>query len=192
LLAPLEIGRRPKEPALCRMTWARKKNAEGVIRELSNWSFRGGLAFTNDGYLRFDSRSQRRLGSDFEWRIRLDEADLRFSLSRAADRCWLIRSIVPHGPRIIEQVSAGDNSFTFDLDPGNADKVIVYYGVGGESQPVSIARKHVLGEPFSVSRGPDFPPRNDDLPAFALAITYRNGNMLSAEYRLFEMPEPGS
>ncbi len=35
---------------------------------------------------------------------------------------------------------------------------------------------------------PDFPPRNEGLPAFALAITYRTGNMHYAEYRLFEMP----
>jgi hypothetical protein len=189
---PLDVGRRPKERTLCRMTWARKERPERLIRELRSWVFSGGLALTDDGYQRFDSRSRRRLGSDFEWRIRLDEAELRVSLSRAAHRCWLIRSIVPRGPQIIEQVSAGDNSMTFDLDPGRADKVVLNYGVGAEWQSVSVAKERVLDEPFSVSRGPDFPPRNEGLPAFALAVSYRNGNMHSAEYRLFEIPAPRS
>ena len=190
-LAQIDVGRRPPNRALCRMSWAERKGPERIMGHLRNWTFKFGLDYTGGGYLRYDRNTRRRLGSDFEWRVRLDEADMRFSFSRVPRRCWIIRSIVPRGPAIIEQVSAGNNSLTFDLDPGDADTVIVYYGVGGEAQPVSIATDELLGQPFSVSRGPDFPPRNEGTPTYALAVTYRNGNLHSAEYRMFEPPPGG-
>ena len=189
-LSPIDIGRRPQDRNLCRMAWARKGDPERTIRELRNWTFRTWLGTDRGGYSRYDVSSVRGLGSDFEWRVRLDEATLRFSFSRVARRCWAIRSIVPRRGPLIESVSAaGDRSFTFDLDPGQATKLVVYYGVGGEAQPVSIRTKALLGQPFSVSRGPDFVDRNEGLPAFALVIAYRYGNLHSAEYRLFQMPE---
>jgi hypothetical protein len=188
-LAPLDVGRRPIDPALCGVAWHRRGDPERIIRELRRWVFEGGLGPTATGSQQFDSGGRQRV-SDFQWRVHLDEADLTFNFARAADRCWLIRSIVPHGPRIVERVSGRKTSFTFDLDPGRADKVVVYYGVGAEAQSVSLEDDGLFGEPFSVNRGPDFPPHNVGLPAYALAITYRDGNMYSAEYGLFEMPPP--
>lgn len=188
-LAQIDIGRRPDDPRLCRMTWARREHPERIIRELRSGTFKSGLAFTKSGYLRYDRASQRGLGSNFEWRLRLDEAVMRISLSRAADRCWLLRSIEPRRAPLIENVSAAFNSFTYDLDPGRATKIVVYYGLGGEAQRASVATKELLGPPWSVSRGPDFVDGDEGLPAFALVMAYRYGNLHSVEYRLFEMPE---
>lgn len=185
-LQPLDVGPRPEDKKLCRMAWARREKLPQIIRDLRR-IFSDGLKL-DGGYLRFDSRSQRRLGSDLEWRLGLDEADFRLSFSRVDERCWIIRSIVPRGQRIIRSVSADERSFTFDLDPARAHKVLLYFGVGGEVSSGSVRTRAVFRRPFRVARGSDVPPRNEDLPAFVLAITYRGGNMYSAEYRLFDSP----
>ena len=185
-LRPLDLGRHPKDKSLCRMAWARRDKQEQIMRDLER-IFSGGLALTR-GYLRFESSSIRRLGSDFEWRLGFDASDLRLSFSRADGRCWVIRSIVPRGPRIIRSIAADERSFTFDLDLARADKVLLYFGVGGEVSSSSIGADVVFRGPFTVERGTDVPPRNEGLPAFVLAITYREGNMYSAEYRVFQAP----
>lgn len=188
-LSPKDIGRRPADGGLCRMTWAHRDHPARIILDLRRGYLKNGLAFTKNGYLRYDRASEQRLGSPFDWRVRLDEAVVRFRFSRAADRCWVIRSIVPRRAPLIESVSASNNSFTFDLDPGRASKVIVYYGVGDDAQPVSVAKKSLLDQPFSVSRRPDLDDRNEGLLAFALVIAYRNGDLHSVEYKLLEMPD---
>lgn len=188
-ITTLDAGAAPDDRRLCDMGWARKTDdAERAFKRIRNWIFATGRGSGRGGSKRLDAGTTRLTGADQAWRVRYEGTDLTFTLGRAADRCWMLRSIVPNAP-LIEQIAVNDTGFTFDLEPRNAGKVVGYYGVGIEQSYVSIESRPILDEIYSVPRYRSFEESNDGLPAHALVMTYRKGKLYSAEYRMFEMPE---
>jgi hypothetical protein len=181
---PSELPLSTNDRALCKSPYATHGSPEAVIRRLKTWDLRSGLSLNATGYQRYRVAETTRL-SKLAWRVRLDEADLRFRFGRVADRCWLLQEIVPASGALIDGLAIGAKAVTVRLHAGAADEVHVN-GPGGSRRLRD--ERGLLTHPLTLSF-----TRDDATPAagpyVVLAVAYENGRLASAELKWFDPPK---
>jgi hypothetical protein len=166
------------DASVCRLEPPRFRSPERVIRYLYEWTFDDLLRQVN-GYARYERKRYRHLGGD-RWRLVVDDATLIATIPEIAGRCYQLVSLEPVGnDRPLRRLWIGSQGVTFAIDWGGGDEVSFGFPGGGGTLKQ-------IREPVTFPRGrPSLLPNT---PAYARAVLYKDGHVVSAYQGLFASP----